>query len=88
MPAAPAGALLRAAAGGHGALKAAGHGISAVQLMLARPAAPAAQDYLDSVQGRSKEKRYTFDVALGPQVRRRDRLMGWCLMPDGLAPDP
>jgi hypothetical protein len=26
------------------------------------------QEYLDAVQGRSKEKRYTFDVALGQQV--------------------
>ena len=29
---------------------------------------PCVQDYLDQVQGRSKEKRYTFDVAYDTQV--------------------
>lgn len=34
----------------------------------------AGQDYLDQVQNRTKEKRYTFDIAYGATVRPQDQL--------------
>ena len=36
------------------------------------PSWPAPQEYLDAVQGRSKEKRYAFDVAQGTQASSKD----------------